>query len=473
MMFEERNEYTKMMFDALIKKGIRDENEVNRALSMSGLLHIIHEKYKESLKYFVDDGISLENLNFKYLALNPRLPNSLIIKIIERIGDDEEKLKDFYHNLAKNKNPKVFSILRKIYKDNPDSDKLEWDALSSNPNAISILKKEYERNPNRINFNALSGNPHPEAIKLLKRRIAVENQHLPYDVLDTHNNHRKVIDWYKLSANPNAIKLIIKEYKRNPVSNRIKFEELSKHPQISKLTDIVINFDKLDMKYLASNPFAPRELLGMIDGKEVFKAYNPNLYVIKLMREEFERYHNSQNIKWYPLSESTIPEAITLLRDKINREIKENEIAVYKRSLISIYKSYIDFTRLSANPTDEAISLLKEYVDIELVSGGGWVNNVNWDALSGNPHPEAITLLKDKIDRERERTYDRRHKPDAGKDRINWDKISANTGAIVLIIEKLRNETSFPISAYDTIYRINKYELSTNPAIFVNYDIPK
>jgi len=482
-----RSEYAKMMFEELIKKGIREENEVNRVISMSEILLPIYEKYKKSLKYFVD-GISLKNLNFEYLALNPRLPNSLIKEIIELIGDDEEKLKDFYHNLAKNKNPKVFSILRKIYNENPDSDKLEWYDLSANPNAISILKKEYERNPNRIDFNALSSNTHRDAIKLLERRIAVENLHLPY-VLDTFKAHRKVIDWYFLSANPNAIKLIREEYKRNPVSNRIEFKELSKHPQISKLTDILIqkiNFNKLDMRYLASNPFAPRKLLDMIDRKKVFEADNPNLYVIELMREEYERDHKSQNIKWSPLSESKIPEAITLLRDKIDRkrkEYKKEKNTTYKRSNISIYDQ-LDFTRLSANPTDEAVSLLKEYVDIELGStspvyiynvdtGLFDESNVDWDALSGNPHPEAIKLLKEKIVKEKKLTYDIRHKAKTGKDRINWDKISANTGAIELIIEKLRNETSVPISVYDTIYRINKDELSTNPAIFVDYDIPK
>ena len=58
-------------------------------------------------------------------------------------------------------------------------------------------------------------------------------------------------------------------------------------------------------------------------------------------------------------------------------------------------------------------------------------------------------------------------------ERINWEKLSANTGAIELIIEKLRNEGSVPISQYDKKNKINKNKLSTNPAIFVKYDIPK
>jgi hypothetical protein len=454
-------------------------DEVNRVFLMHGVTDQIYKNYKNSLKYLVD-GISLDNLNLEYLALNPRLPNSFIKDIIKLIGDDKKSLKQFYHNLAKNKNPKVFSILRKEYRDNPDSDKLEWKALSRNPNAISILKKEYELNPNRIDFNSLSSNTHRDAIKLLERRIVVENKYLP-NVYAKVKSWDKIIDWCSLSANPNAIKLIREEYERDPVSNRINFTELSKHPQISKLTDILIeeaNFNKLYIIYLESNPFAPVELLKNINRNFVFKAAdNPNLYVINLMKEEYEKEHSTRNIKWYPLSESTIPEAIKLLRDIIKYEIKENETRpLYKRkSITSIYGSFIDFTRLSANPTDEAISLLNEYVDIELGSTSS-KSNVDWDALSSNPHPVAIELLRNKIARERKEVYDvNLQEPYIGKDRINWGNIAANIGAIELIKEKLIKESPDAIfgriSTYDKIYKLDKNKLSTNPAIFVDYDI--
>jgi hypothetical protein len=463
-----RSKYAnKMYVNTMLGTTPKGIDAVNRVFLMHGVTEQIYENYKNSLKYLVD-GISLENLNLGYLALNPRLPNSLIKDIIEGIGDNNS-LRRFYHNLAKNKNPKVFSILRKEYRDNSNSDKLDWKALSRNPNAISILKKEYELNPNRIDFDSLSSNTHRDAIKLLKRRIEVENQYLP-------NSWDKIINWRSLSANPNAIKLIREEYERDPVSNRINFTELSKHPQISKLTDILLektNFKKLYMVYLESNPFAPDKLLDNIDRNLVFKAAdNPNLYVINLMRKEYEKEHSTINIKWYPLSESTIPDAIKLLRDIIEHEIEKNE---KRRSHTSIYGSFIDFTRLSANPTDEAISLLKEYVDIELRSTCT-KSNVDWDALSSNPHPIAIELLRNKIDRERNEVYDVNLKePYIGKDIINWGNIAANIGAIELIKEKLIKESPDAffgrISTYDKVYKIDKNKLSTNPAIFVDYDI--
>jgi hypothetical protein len=277
--------------------------------------------------------------------------------------------------------------------------------------------------------------------------------------------------------------LIREEYERDPVSNRINFAELSKHPQISKLTDILIeekNFKKLNIIYLESNPFAPVKLLDKIDRNLVFiAADNPNLYVINLMREEYDGNKDTRNINWYSLSSSTIPEAIKLLRDKIEYEIKKE---VYKRRyLTSIYGSFIDFKRLSANPTDEAVSLLKEYVDnpvnkYNVDTGRFDKSNVDWDALSSNPHPVAIKLLRDKIDKEREEVYDVNLKePYIGKDRINWGNIAANIGAIELIKEKLIKESPDDIfrriSTYDKIYKLDKKKLSMNPAIFVDYDI--
>ena len=458
------------------------ELPVDRMFSNPDMIYQIFKQYNFT-KYLVD-GISLENLNFEYLALNPRLSPSLIKEIIKLIGDEdklkeyydnkeiikligvEDILKEFYHNLAKNENPKVFSILRKEYRDFPDSDKLDWTALSANPNAISILVKEYKKNPlsNRIDFYALSSNTHLYAIRILKKRIDW--------------------DWYALSANPNAISILVKEYKKNPLSNRINFYALSSNPNISELKDILVeeaNFNKLDMEYLASNQFAPRELLEKIMEKEdrrlfAMLAMNPNPEAITLLRNEYIRDPESKKIIWMLLSENTNPEAITLLRMCIDNKIKE-----YKLTIEQNYVDYISFSSLGANPTSEAITLLKKYINIENRRLGLFskYSKINWDTLSSNPHPEAITLLREKIEKERTEPYHSR-KPIIGNIieniRINWEKISANTGAIELIIEKLKKEqpdASGIISMYDTIHRINIDELSKNPAIFVKYEIPK
>jgi hypothetical protein len=453
--------YTGKMFENLMLKKPEKGGipEVDRVFSMPELPRLIYEQYKNylkseqykiSLNFFVD-GISLENLNIVSLALNPRLSPSLIKVLIKMIGDDKAKLKEFYHNLAKNENPKVFSILRKEYKDFPDSDKLDWDALSANPNAISILVKEYNRNTlsNRIGLCFLSKNTHIYAIRILKKIIESENRILTNRIC-----------FHFLSKNPTAITLLRNEKNRNHLLNNKEFN-LSENPNISELKDILVeeaNFNKLDMEKLAGNPFVPRELLNKLMEKMKQNSYikkklsynfsmNPNTDVVKLLSKEYEL------INLFTLSKNINPEAIKLLRKIINDGIIHPD----RHNL-----SY----NLAENPTSEAITLLKELIDIDYTI-------INWDVLSGNPHPEAIKLLREKIEKERTETHFV-NTPIIGQGRINWEKISANTGAFELIIEKLNKEqpdASGSISPYDIIYRINIDDLSKNPAIFVNYKI--
>ena len=459
--------YTGMMFEKLmLKKTEKGIPEVDRVLSMPDILRPIYEQYKKSLKseqykiplnFFVD-GISLENLNIVSLALNPRLPPSFAKVLIDRehIGDDKAKLKEFYHNLAKNENPKVFSILRKIYKDFPDSDKLDWDTLSANPNAISILVKEYNRKPesNRIGLCFLSKNTHIYAIRILKK------------IIESENNLKNRICFHFLFKNPTAITLL---RKKRILLNHREFKYLSENPNISELKDILVeeaNFNKLDMEKLAGNPFAPRELLEKLIEKMKQKnpyhlynlsynfSMNPNPEAVELLRKEYLENSESELINLFTLSKNINPEAIKLLR-----KIIEDGIIRPNRYNLSY--------NLAENPTSEAITLLKELIDIDYIS-------INWDVLSGNPHPEAIELLREKIDKERTETHSA-NTPIIGQRRINWEKISANTGAFELIIEKLKKEqpdASGIISEYDIKNRINKDKLSTNPAIFVKYEKP-
>lgn len=457
-----RSKYYKgMMFEKLMlknpEKGIP---EVDRVFSMPELPRSIYEQYKKSLKYeqykiplkFFVDGISLENLNIVSLALNPRLSPSFAKELIEMISNNKAKLKEFYHNLAKNENHKVFSILRKEYRDFPNSDKLGWDALSANPNAISILVKEYNKNPlsNKIGLCFLSKNTHICAIRILKKIIYSEN------------NLKNRICFHFLSNNPTAITLLRKEKNRNHLLNNTKFN-LSENPNISELKEMLVeeaNFNKLDMEKLAGNPFAPRELLEkLIDKLKQKNSYNlyklssnfsmnPNPEAVKLLREEYVENSNSELINLFSLSKNINPEAIKLLRE------------IIRGGIIRPNRYNLSYN-LAENPTSEAITLLKELNKIGYII-------INWDVLSGNPHPEAITLLRDKIEKERT-------KPIIGQGRINWEKISANTGAFELIIEKLKKEqpdASGIISEYDIKNRINKDKLSTNPAIFVKYEKP-
>ena len=91
-----------------------------------------------------------------------------------------------WRSLCANTNPKVIRILEE-YPEN-----IVWSILSRNPAAIHLL----EENPEKINWSELSANPDPYAIRLLENAIQIN----PY------NN----INWYLLSKNPGAIRLLEK-----------------------------------------------------------------------------------------------------------------------------------------------------------------------------------------------------------------------------------------------------------------------
>ena len=126
--------------------------------------------------------------------------------------------------------PKKYVLLDWI-----DTDKLNWDRLSTNPNAIDLLEdrikyektltqERYNNLKNKINWYNLSSNPN--AIDLLKERIKYEKTLTieQYNNLDLFEK----IDCNSLSANPNAIDLL-KENK-----DKINWKYLSANPAIFK-----------------------------------------------------------------------------------------------------------------------------------------------------------------------------------------------------------------------------------------------
>jgi hypothetical protein len=432
-----RSKYAKKMFEELIKKGIAEENEVNKVISMPELLPLIYKNYKKTLKHLVD-GISLENLNLECLALNHRMPKSLIKELIKLIGNNNDKLKEFYNNLVKNEysilNTRIINDIIKLIGNDKSALNDFYNNLAKNKNlakkknfnVFPINKyREYFKSSNPADFGivlkTLCASENPEVIKLL----------IDIDILNHADilNNADFVYWLKTlcaSQNPEVIQLLLKDIL---------------NPKMIKLLK-----EKLD----------PADFGSVL--KTLCASQNPE--VIKLLKDLLNPADFGIVLK--TLCASQNPEVIQLLTDIMNDYNHED------------WGRHLDITTLSANPTTEAITLLRD---------GGM-----WDALSSNPHPEAIKLLRVQIDIERnyiekprQQTYTKERinwkklsaNTGAIELLINWEKISANTGAIELIIEKLRNEGSVPISQYDIKNKINKNKLSTNPAIFVKYDIPK
>ena len=358
------------------------DNDINEIILR---LYVKNIQYKliNALQKVIPFESQIFTNNIVYLALNPHI-YSLIPELIKRISHNPKKLLDFYHNLAKNENRAVISFLKKIYEDDPDSNKLNWTALSGNPKAIDILTREYDKYPNKLNWTALSGNP--KAIDILT---------IEYD--KNPNN----LKWTALSGNPKAIDILTREYDKNP--NNLNWKALSGNPNAIKIliSEYKKNPNKLDWKALSGNPKA-----------------------IKIIKKEYKKEPESTKIDWDILSGN--PNAIELLRAntaKINWDILSgNPNAI---ELLRANRTKIDWNILSGNPNPDAIILLKDKVNIV---DGLWKNkNINWDILSGNPNAIQLLINRIKIEKGNEHIAGWYPKgPDGPEKYINWERLSAN-----------------------------------------------
>lgn len=232
-----------------------------------------------------------EKISWKRLSGNPSA-----ISLLERKWEEEKEL-------LKN-DIKQYNILKKKYYI------IDWDVLSGNPNAIDLLRDKIEEEKNipkkmfdslddieKINWAKLSASAEPKVIQLLEE------------------NPTKII-WYTLSANPNAIKLLEKEFKNNPTkinwpqlssnSKAIKIleKELKKNPenigwyQLSKNPEAISildkNMDKIIWSQFSENPNAG-ELLKLKDRVE---------YEGKLPQKKYNQLTNYSKLNWISLSKN-------------------------------------------------------------------------------------------------------------------------------------------------------------------------
>ena len=254
----------------------------------------IVEQYKHLFptKYVLRDWIPLENLDWGYLSKNPNAidmlkmyPNKIDWVWLSSNPNPEaiELLKANLENidwgfLSMNPNSEAIELL----KANPDN--INWDMLSgnSNPIAVQLLKE----NPDEIHWGNLSGNSNPNAIKLLEKRIN-ENNKIDEDEFEDDFDYFDKIDWDKLSANPNAIRLL----KANP--EKINWEGLSANPNSFELLKKYP--EKIVWEDLSLNRNAIK-LLKKYPKKINWTSLSSNINAIELLKE------NQGRINWIDLS---------------------------------------------------------------------------------------------------------------------------------------------------------------------------
>jgi hypothetical protein len=167
--------------------------------------------------------------------------NSKAIRILEEYPD-----KRVGDSLSANNSDKAIELLKEHIKEKPKD--INFFSLSINPNQKAL---EFLQEINKIKWWSLSSNTNPNAIKLLEDRFEVEKG-LIKNSLTVYQNISQFdkINWFRLSKNPSAIKLIIA---------RIKYE----NSLLPEIIGLLKDNEKISYSELAANPsiFAKKKLV--------------------------------------------------------------------------------------------------------------------------------------------------------------------------------------------------------------------
>ena len=377
------------------KISVRPRPKLNITKLPNDLKSLIVKEYVNMLpkEYRLRDWIPVEKLVWCCLCENPNAIDMIKERIIFDSTLSEKEYNDRYRRLG----DRQFDIQT-----------VSWSSLSINENAIELIKKkiiaedlltlrEYERLSynNRLNWSAIALNKNYEAMKLLNMKrskinwnlLSIQKNAMELFILPKYNEEKLIdqdnlevylnimyntyekLDWFQLSRNEDAIK-IIKEH--------LLFEDTIP----LEIYNYLESSNKIDWGGLASNPNAMPIIIRFIERYIQYEDIDD---------EEHPYYRYAQHFDdiWRNLSKN--PKAAKYLyenyRRKINwRAFSENPKAIrYLNDPINYEK--IDWSKLSKNTA--AIDLLKENIE-----------KIDWYYISCNTNPEAMELIRVKFEQE-------------------------------------------------------------------------
>jgi len=436
----------------------------------SDSIKLITDYYQSLLEYKLVEWYPINNLrkdfvsanlnaiDFLSLPENERYINWYILSenpnAVDFLDKNEKNIKYHYLSCNKSSNPKLIKLLNEYIEKNPRSKEINKEELSKNKYAIDILT--LPKNYYYINWKGLSSNPSPKAIKFLTLDENIENinwfefSRNPCDnaiqfLIDNPN----YIDWSGLSGNTNskAIPLITKRVKEEKKIEKLSEKEYSKLKNkvcwnalsaninaikliIKKIKDGT-RLDDIDWWALSKNP-------------SIFNTYKNNIGAkIKIVERILSSNISSK-------SQTRVTDLPKDLHEKITKEL----LSISKNEL----REGIPFDKLNLNILCEnpnAIDLLRERMIFEKNLSKDEYNRlpskINWGNLCRNP--KAIELLS------LEENYNN----------LNWSELSKNPKAIDLLEKRVKYLSLNPqiVNTLRLHERISWNELSANLAIFV------
>ena len=343
------------------------------------------------------------------------------------------KIIDLPDNVLSN----IVSIYMRTYKihDWIPSRYIDMGSLSANYNAMDFLS--LPENQKYINYTELSKNTNPIAIGFLKNKMLEESQLEQFE-WKKYKRLNTLIDWDEFLANPVAIDYL-----------QAEFEEY------------FLGGSKKDLMALLSNtnPAAIQLLRKLLEEGKYTKSdiywgalsANPSAEAFAFLQENWE------NIDWWYFSKNTNPNAILLLEEKIDKEMRLNLEQLDAHADLDIRKK-ISWGFLSLNP--KAIHILeKKWKEEKRLMRDDIVKYnrlkeyemiVSWKFLSLNPEPAALKLIKEKLKQEGEMSIEN-YKRLGIFDKIDWSYLSSNPIAIkILCMPENRDKVKY-------------YDMSKNP----------
>lgn len=398
---------------------------------------------------FVEEG----NILNDFLINKQKLPDSCLHELNFCISGTTHTLA---RNISRHASSEAISYLHqhapylldiKYLSANPEAidylleypEEIDWSQLSLNHNALTLLKDH----PDKIDWNKLSLNS--SAGQLLAK-----NTHL--------------INWKNLSSNPGAIQIL----EQNP--HKINWEQLSKNPQAIHLLEQ--NVDKISWYSLSENPNSVKLLDKYFRQQHIcrFLYKMPNIEPFRhLVLKYYHIIRTRVNLDFFeiPLLTFLIPSEKDLflpkyIKTQLNLNSRFLELNPRAIHFIEEHLDRIDYFNLCKNPN--AIHLIenKRPLDMCLLSRKPAAISIleqkkyaiNWKNLSINT--EASHLMEYNLDK------------------IDWDDIASNMGAINLIKDNLhrlskrgwrilsKNPQALPILK-ENVHKIDWKSLSLNP----------
>jgi len=237
-----------------------------------------------------------------------------------------------------------------------------------------LSREEYEKlGDNKIDWFRLSANPN--AILLLKERIEYENGLTEEEY---ENLGKNKIDWGELSANPNAIELLYNNY------NKIHWIQLSGNPNgillLKERLEYENRLSKEEYENLGKNKICGVYLSDNENAIELLKAYpekidweqlsnNENsidlfkervIYENELTEEEYEKLGDNK-INWLSMCECYYNYSCDIIRERFKYEISLN----IEKQLSLDEERYIRWDILSNTENMNVIELLEERLEYE------------------------------------------------------------------------------------------------------------